>query len=209
MAVVAVLNYRKIAEGTIPKKCKATASAMMRQPWVVTATLIVSFSIILLGKGLTQTMVPSAREGTGMGWYASSSPGAGSGAGVNIRDGVGAGSCPRPSGLWHTGVSSRSGAFRPAKVHCYPVPPVSLPVAHPVHHVPREVDAQAARKDLPAWWMSGVGASAFWLRPACGPHVLLSVRTSRGFFGGSQDCGTPCLRVAGYSGLTDRRSPPG
>ena len=51
--------------------------------------------------------------------------------------------------------------------------------------------------------------SAFWLRPACGPHVLLSGGTRRGFCGGSQDCGTPCLRVAGYSGLTDRRSPPG
>ena len=48
VVVVAVLKYRKITEGTISKKCKAAASAMVRQPWVVTATLIVSFSIILL-----------------------------------------------------------------------------------------------------------------------------------------------------------------
>ena len=36
-------------------------------------------------------------------------------AGLNIRAGVGAESCPRPSGLRHTGVPSRSGALRPRR----------------------------------------------------------------------------------------------
>ena len=109
-----------------------------------------------MGRDFPKRWCPAPGTGTGMGWYASSSPGAGSGTGVNIRAGVGAGSCPCPSGLRHTGVSSRSGAFRsphrlwaaraggclsPAsRFMGYPVPPVPPPVAHPAHHVPREVD---------------------------------------------------------------------
>ena len=48
VVIFAIVNYRKITEETKPKKYKATASAMMNQPWVGTATLIMAFSIILL-----------------------------------------------------------------------------------------------------------------------------------------------------------------
>ena len=72
---------------------------------------------------------------------------------------------------------------------------------------------EAARKDrpegppgldgCPAWGVRLlVEASLLPPRPPVG-------RDPPGFCGGSQDCGTPCLRVAGYSGLADRRSRPG
>ena len=49
VAIFATVNYRRTSEGPKTKKCKATALAIMNQPWVGTATLIIALSILLLG----------------------------------------------------------------------------------------------------------------------------------------------------------------